>query len=211
MNLLEKINKNFRENKMFYLLVLTFFFVGILLGTYTIKYMDGVNSKDLSDYFTTFLKSISSEDIKTRELFLNIIKNNILIIGLIIALGFTFFGGPIILLIDLVKGFMLGYTFSFLLTTFEGKGLWVGLVSTLPQNLLYIPFFVGISIISLELSSIKLKSKFFNLKINSKFFMKEVYFKYAILLGLFLLGALIECYVSPGLIKVVITKVYKLT
>lgn len=211
MNLLEKVNNNFRENKMFYLLVLTFFFVGILLGAYTIKYMDSTNAKDLSDYFTTFLKSISNEEIKSKELFFNIIKNNILIILFIIALGFTFFGGPIILLIDLVKGFMLGYSFSFLLTTFNGKGVWIGIASTLPQNLLYIPFFVGISIISLELSSIKLKSKFFNLKINNKFFMKEVYFKYTVLIGLFLLGALIECYVSPGLIKMVITKVYKLT
>ena len=80
MNLIEKMNTNFKENNFFYLMVLTFFFVGILLGAYTIKYMDRANSRDLSDYFTTFLKSISNEEIRSKELFFNIIKNNILII-----------------------------------------------------------------------------------------------------------------------------------
>ena len=211
MNLIEKMNSNFKNNKIFYLLVLTFFFVGILLGAYTIKYMDGVDAKDLSDYFTGFIKSINSEEIKTNELFFGIIKNNILTIVLIIALGFTAIGAPLILIIDLIKGFTLGYTFSFLLTTFEGKGIWIALTSTVPQNLLYIPFFVGISIISLELSSAKFKEKFF----GGARFNKDIYsglvMKLSFFFALFIIGVLIECYLSPGLIRLVVTNVYKIT
>ncbi|MCF0148485.1 MAG: stage II sporulation protein M [Clostridium sp.] len=211
MNIMDKMNSNFKENKIFYLLVLTFFFVGILLGAYTIKYMDGVDAKDLSDYFTGFIKSIVNQEIKTNELLISIFKNNILTILLIIALGFTIFGAPLILIIDLVKGFTLGYTFSFLLTTFEGKGIWIALISTVPQNLLYIPFFVGISIISLELSSARVKEKFFggvrfSKETNSGLFMKLSFF-----FILFILGVIIECYLSPGLIRLVVTNVYKLT
>ena len=211
MNMIEKMNSNFKENKIFYLLVLTFFFVGILLGAYTIKYMDGVDAKDLSDYFTGFIKSIINQDIKTNELLFSIIKNNIITVVLIIALGFTIFGAPLILIIDLVKGFTLGYTFSFLLTTFEGKGIWIALISTVPQNLLYIPFFVGISIISLELSSAKIKEKFF----GGARFNKDIYsglvMKLSFFFILFIVGVLIECYLSPGLIRLVVTNVYKLT
>ena len=211
MNMIEKMNSNFKENKIFYLLVLTFFFVGILLGAYTIKYMDGVDGKDLSDYFTGFVKSITDQEIKTHELLLSIIKNNILTVVLIIALGFTIFGAPLILIIDLIKGFTLGYTFSFLLTTFEGKGIWIALVSTVPQNLLYIPFFVGISIISLELSSAKIKQKFFGGARFNKNMYSELFMKLSFFFILFIVGVLIECYISPGLIRLVVTNVYKLT
>ena len=211
MNMIEKMNSNFKENKIFYLLVLTFFFVGILLGAYTIKYMDGVDGKDLSDYFTGFIKSITNQEIKTHELLLSIIKNNILTVVLIIALGFTNLGAPLILIIDLVKGFTLGYTFSFLLTTFEGKGIWIALVSTVPQNLLYIPFFVGISIISLELSSAKIKQKFFGGARFNKNMYSELFMKLSFFFILFIVGVIIECYISPGLIRLVVTNVYKLT
>lgn len=211
MNMIEKMNSNFKENKIFYLLVLTFFFVGILLGAYTIKYMDGVDGKDLSDYFTGFVKSITNQKIKTHELLLSIIKNNILTVVLIIALGFTILGAPLILIIDLVKGFTLGYTFSFLLTTFEGKGIWIALVSTVPQNLLYIPFFVGISIISLELSSAKIKQKFFGGARFNKNMYSELFMKLSFFFILFIVGVIIECYISPGLIRLVVTNVYKLT
>ncbi len=211
MNMIEKMNSNFKENKIFYLLVLTFFFVGILLGAYTIKYMDGVDGKDLSDYFTGFIKSITNQEIKTHELLLSIIKNNILTVVLIIALGFTILGAPLILIIDLVKGFTLGYTFSFLLTTFEGKGIWIALVSTVPQNLLYIPFFVGISIISLELSSAKIKQKLFGGARFNKNMYSELFMKLSFFFILFIVGVIIECYISPGLIRLVVTNVYKLS
>ena len=69
MKLVEKMNSNFKEKKLFYLLVLTFFFVGILLGAYTIKYMDGVDAKDLSDYFTGFIKSINNQEKVYEEIY----------------------------------------------------------------------------------------------------------------------------------------------
>ena len=204
MNLMEKLNFNFKENKLFYLLVLTFFFVGILLGAYTIKYMDGVDAKDLSDYFTGFLQTISTKEVATKDLMLNVLTKNIFFILLT-------FGAPIILLIDLIKGFTLGYTFSFLLTTFEGKGIWVALVTTIPQNLLYIPFFVGISIISLDMSLLKMKEKFFNGSRMNKAMLKRNIVKFGIFLIIFVVGVIIESYVSPGLIRLVVTKAYKLT
>ena len=116
-----------------------------------------------------------------------------------------------ILFIDIIKGFTLGYTFSFLLTTFEGKGIWVALSSTVPQNLLYIPFFVGISIISLELSSAKIKEKFFNGARFNKAIYSGLVMKLSFFFILFILGVLMECYISPGLIRLVVTNVYKIT
>lgn len=211
MNLIKRINLNFTENKFFYLIVLSFFFIGILMGSYTIKYMEGIDSTDLSNYFTEFIKSLNGGEVKNKELFINIIKNNFILIFLIIALGFTFFGAPIILIVDLIKGFTLGYTFTFLLTTFEGEGIWIALSTTIPQNIFYIPFFIGISILAIEISIKRFKSKILNVQATSKLIARKIITKYSFLILLFFIGVMIECFISPGLIKLIVTKVYKLT
>ncbi|MBQ5696198.1 MAG: stage II sporulation protein M, partial [Clostridium sp.] len=120
MNIISKLNLNKKENKLFYLMVFIFFCVGIALGTYIFKYMNSNDSTELTSYFSTFTQSIVNEPINNEVLLLNVLKKNLVLITIIIAMSFTIFGTPVILVIDLIKGFTLGYTFSFLISTFEG-------------------------------------------------------------------------------------------
>lgn len=210
MSIVNRLNSSLKENKVFYILVLAFFFVGIILGTYTIKCMNSVDLMDLTNYFGNFLTSLTDKPIDRTLLLIDILKNNLLMIVLILAFSFTIFGTPFILIIDLIKGFTLGYTFSFLLTINSGNGLWLALISIVPQNIIYIPFFIGISIIALNISSTKLKKRFFNGGSTCKMLTKDILIKFTILIILFLSGVLIETYLCPGLINFVITKVYKM-
>ena len=127
MNIINKAQHNYKENKLFYLMVFIFFCVGITLGTFMVKYMNYNDANDLTNYFSAFTKSIVSEPVNTKVLFLDVLKKNLILLTAIVLFGFTVFGTPIILIIDLIKGFTLGYTFSFLLTSFEGKGIWLAL------------------------------------------------------------------------------------
>ena len=120
-------------------MVFIFFCVGIALGTYIVKYMRASDASDLTSYFSTFAQSIVKEPVNNKVLLLNVLKKNLILLTVLITISFTVFGTPIILLLDLIKGFTLGYTFSFLISTFEGKGLWLALVATIPQNIIYIP------------------------------------------------------------------------
>lgn len=208
MNIVNNLNSKFRENKMLYILVLVFFCVGIVLGTYTIKYMNISDTTDLSNYFTGFIKSLAEKPVDNKVLIIDILKKNILIIIIILMLAFTIIGAPIILLVDLFKGYTLGYTFSFLITTFSGKGIWIALASTIPQNLFYIPFFIGISIISIEMSSIKLKDKFLNKPSKVNILSNELLIKLCFLICLFTVGVIVETFVCPSLIKIITNKLY---
>lgn len=209
LEIISKLNLNKKENKFYYFMVFIFFCVGIALGTYIVKYMSARDATDLTSYFSTFTESIAKEAVNNKVLLFNILKKNLMLITIIIALSFTVFGTPIILLLDLVKGFTLGYTFSFLISTFDGKGLWLALASTIPQNIIYIPCFIALSIVGIEFSSTKLKDRFFNKGKVNTIVERELILKIGVLACVFIIGTLIEAYLGPNIIKFVVTNVYK--
>ena len=199
LEIISKLNLNKKENKFYYFMVFIFFCVGIALGTYIVKYMSARDATDLTSYFSTFTESIAKEAVNNKVLLFNILKKNLMLITIIIA----------ILLLDLVKGFTLGYTFSFLISTFDGKGLWLALASTIPQNIIYIPCFIALSIVGIEFSSTKLKDKFFNKGKVNTIVERELILKIGVLACVFIIGTLIEAYLGPNIIKFVVTNVYK--
>lgn len=203
---INRFNATLRESKGYFFIVLIMFCLGISFGLYTVKYMGASDKSDLMSYFSSFTNSIENESINYGSLLFEVIKKNIILIIPIIVFGMTFFGDPIILIIVLIKGFILSYTFSFITTTFEGKGVGLAIAAVIPQNLIYIPCIILLSVISVELSTEKFKERFFKSGKNKKNISSEVLYKY-ILIGLFFtLGIVIETYISPNLMKFVVKR-----
>lgn len=196
-----RFNTTLRENKGYFFVVLIIFCLGISFGLYTVKCMGAADKSDLMSYFSSFTNSIENESINYGSLLFEVIKKNIILIAPIIIFGMTFFGDPIILIIVLIKGFILSYTFSFLTTTFEGKGVGLAIMAIIPQNLIYIPCIILLSVIGIELSTNKFKEHFFKSGKNKKNVFNEVLYKYLLICLLFTLGVFIETYISPNLIK----------
>ena len=155
-NIINKVKEGLSDYKICYLLVLFLFCIGIVIGVCTIRYMGQNDKKDLMDYFSNYTKNIAQRDVNYKYLFFTILKKNLLIFIPIILLSFTFFGSTIILIIDIVKGFSLGYTFAFLLSTYSGKGLILAIASILPQNLIYIPAILFLSVMGINISANKI-------------------------------------------------------
>lgn len=208
-NFLQKISDILREQRIFYLLVLLFFCIGVVIGVYTVMYMGESDRNDLTSYFNSYISSIGVSTTNYGDLLFTVLKKNLLLIVPIVLLSFTFFGTPIILIIDLIKGFSLGYTFTFLLCTFNGRGMGLAAVSIIPQNIIYIPCIIILSVIGLSLSTKIFKEKFFKHAIISKReILKDVSNFFIFVMGMFLFGILIETYLSPNIIKFIVTKFY---
>ena len=205
---IKKMNIGFSSRKGYFFIVLIMFCLGLSFGLYTVKYMGPADKNDLINYFTSFTKSLENDQINYGSLLFEVVKKNVIIILPIFLFGLTFFGGPVILIIDLLKGFILGYTFSFIATAFDGKGFGLALVSVIPQNLIYIPCIIGLSIIGLSISTESFKRRFFKKNKGNSLLSDGILKKLVIIMTMFIAGIIVETYISPSLIKFVATKFY---
>lgn len=202
-DLLFKINETLRRDKMYYSFILLFFFAGIVLGVFVVKYMNEGDKKDLLTYFDAFISTSKEEDINYINLLLNVTAKILLFIIPIIILGLTFFGIPFILMIDLIKGFNLGYTFAFLVNAYNGSGFLLATGAVLPQNFFYIPAIIVVSGIAMKISSFKFTNRFLKGKgksYSSKGIQKKLFY----ILLFMAIGILIEVYLSSNIIKLIV-------
>lgn len=201
--LMSRFNATLRNSKGYFFIVLIMFCLGISFGLYTVKYMGPSDKNDLMNYFSSFTNSIENESINYGSLLFEVVKKNMILILPVIILGLTFFGDPIILIIVLLKGFTLSYTFSFITTTFEGKGVGLAMAAIIPQNLIYIPCIILLSVISIGMSTERFKERFFKSSKNKNTVSNGVLYKFLMIILFFTLGMLIETYISPNLVKFV--------
>ena len=163
------LNESLKKNKWLYVLTTLFLCVGFVLGIYTVYYMGQGMKTDIGNYLNTFIETLKDTPIKYGFLIFESFKNNGIMFLIIFILGLVSIGGPFILILLLVKGYAIGFTLSMITIALGGKGVGISLIALAPQNLLIIPAIIIFSTVALEMSILKLKSRFgdvYNLKEN---------------------------------------------
>lgn len=199
------INKHFNDNLGYYLLSILFLATGMIIGLYCVKYMQDVDKGSLISYITAISKSSNVGNMSAAKIFINTLWNNIpIIIGLWI-LGLTFIGAPIVLFINLYKGFSLGFTFSFFIYGLKQRGILLALLGVLPQNLIYIPCIVFLSVIAIKGSVIGIKEKFSKKYIGNSYTNVRSYTMiFVVTTVIMAIGFFIETFLTPIFINVVL-------
>ena len=202
---LNGLMESLKENKITFLWVLLFFLVGIVLGSYTVYYMSDFNRVEITNYFNNFLGFLNGNSVAYTSILVDSIKNVLPMVVIIILLGYTAVGIPVILMMDLAKGYVIGFTFSLIVSILGGKGLMLVLSGLMLQNLIFIPIIMLISILAIKHSMTKLKMGASRERI--KLDISKTYLNFQGLLSLFIIsGILIETYISPNLIRLVISR-----
>lgn len=167
--------------------------------------MQDVDKGSLINYITAISTSPSGELMSTTKIFINTLKNNLpIIIGLWI-LGLTFIGAPVVLLINLYKGFSLGFTFSFFIYALKQRGIVLALLGVLPQNLIYIPCIIFLSVIALKGSVAGVKEKFSKKYVSGSYTNVRNYtMTYIFATAVMAAGFLIETFLTPIFINMVL-------
>ncbi|MDZ5252754.1 stage II sporulation protein M [Clostridium sp. LIBA-8841] len=202
---LSGLMESLKENKITFLWVLLFFLVGIVLGSYTVYYMSDFNRVEITNYFNNFLGFLNGNSVAYTSILADSIKNVLPMVVIIILLGYTAVGIPVILMMDLAKGYVIGFTFSLIVSILGGKGLMLVLSGLMIQNLIFIPIIMLISVLAIKHSMTKLKMG--GARDRIKLDISKTYLNFQGLLSLIIIsGILIETYISPNLIRLVISR-----
>lgn len=204
-NLEVSVNKHVKDNIWLYFISIICIFIGMILGVYYIKYMGQADKNSLYNYLYTFTENITSLNIDSKEVFLRAMKNTIPLSIIIWFLGLTVVGIPIILIIDIIKGFTLGFTISSLINSLGGKGIWMSIIGLIPQNMIYLPSIIFISVVAMKFSLSTIKNRL-NKQWNTNIVSKIASYSVVILISVFIcfIGFFIEGYFTPSVIKLLV-------
>ncbi len=199
-NITSNFNKHFHENIGLYLLSILFVFTGIILGMYCVKYLGNEERNTIVKYIVSLSNSSSLEGINNKAILIEVLKNNLPIILGFWFLGLTIVGIPAILFLDIVKGFSLGFTFSFFIYSMKNGGAMLSILGVLPQNLIYIPCTILFSVLAIEFSLNMFKEKLSkNFKGSDGYSIATYTMLFLFTIGIMFIGFFIEIFLTPYL------------
>lgn len=203
--LVKNMNKHVQDNFWLYIVSFLCICTGIVLGIYSVKYMGESSKQDLLNYVDGFFSTLNSENINYKSIFFQSLKNNFLMIAVVWGLGLTILGLPVAIILDVVKGFTIGFTVSFMVGGLGLKGVWTVILGILPQNVIYLCCLVCASVFAMEYSITSIRDRSSKRIMNSG---TSRFLSYSVsMLTIFLImiiGFFFEAYVTPNILKLLV-------
>lgn len=194
----ELISKHIQGNIFIYFIVILFFVVGISSGAFTVKALSDQHKGELISYMESFFQILSQKSFDAFSVLKQSLINNLQTGILTWILGVTVIGIPLILLIIVIRGFILGFTVGFLIEQMGLSGFFFSIFAIFPQNLFIIPGIIIIAVIAISFSIMIIKSK---LNKNSQIDMGRQFMLYSTIISMvflvILIGSIVEAYITP--------------
>ena len=190
------IQDYFRERIFLFILILILFLMGIIFGVLATSVLDPAQRDNLLSYLNQGLRGeiFISNSVYTRQTIIANIKT----VFFLFFMGISVIGVPLALLLIFTRGFIIGYSTSFLLKTMGFKGLVLILTGVIPHNLFIIPalFLMVIAIIDIAAALIKVRFTKKQMTIGDEL-IKCAFLTLIVLLVMTLAG-FIQGYITPS-------------
>ncbi|GAB6087801.1 stage II sporulation protein M [Alkaliphilus crotonatoxidans] len=203
--IIEFIKKHVRDHLAIYFFVFFCFLIGISVGAFTVKAVDGHQKLELVTYLRGFFQLFDHNSPKGFDIFKQSINNNLQLLFLNWLMGILIVGLPFIFLIIGFKGFVMGFTVGLLIEEFKLQGILLFLFAVLPHQILIIPAFLFIAVCSVSFSLSFIKSRI-NKTRAFHFSKKLIAYSYIHLMAALVMvfAALIESFIVPFFIKLIV-------
>ncbi len=122
------------------LFVFVLFAMGCLFGFMLVMALSIDQHQQLSSYIGGFLQTAIQGEISDIQLtFWQAYSVHLKWLALTWMLGISVIGLPLVIVLDFMKGALVGFTITYLTTQFSWKGLLFSLLAIVPGNLLFVP------------------------------------------------------------------------
>lgn len=199
-----------------YLFVCILFIMGVIFGALLVNAMTLQQKQDVGQYLNAFLSNYASPDAAvgssagtaapsasgaSTATVWEAFGAHARWVFFIWMLGLSVVGVPLILLLDFLKGVLVGFTVGYLAGQWSWKGVVFAFASVAPQNLIAVPTIIVASVAAISFSLLLVRNRLLHRTgtIGRPF---VAFSMTSLTLTLLLLGvAFFEVYVSPGLLE----------
>jgi stage II sporulation protein M len=192
-----------KENMHLYMFVSILFVMGVVFGALMVNALTLEQKQDLSRYLGSFFQTISLGGENTvRPSLMQTFGFHFKWIMLLWLLGVSVVGLPLILVLDFLKGLLVGFTVGVLISQYSWNGMLFVLVSVAPQNILIVPILMICSVAAISFSIYIVKHRFLQKTNGSAAPTFASYTSLALsLITVLFAVSLFETYVSPIMIN----------
>ncbi|RSL32025.1 stage II sporulation protein M [Salibacterium salarium] len=148
------IRKHWGEYRSFYWFSIVLLFMGIIFGAVLVNSLSLPLKNDLYGFIQQFLSQFGegTADITPRQIFVESVSQHASYVGLMWVLGLSVAGVPFILILLFLKGVVSGFTIGFLVQQMGSDGFFLAFSSILPQNLIIVPAYIIMAVVSISIS-----------------------------------------------------------
>lgn len=130
--------------------VLACFVVGVAGGSLTVNLLPDALKQELGRYLAgSFSRFGAGADVSGAEVFGHALAHNLKVAGLMWLAGFTVLGIPVLLVLPLLRGFLVGFTVGFLVYHWGWSGVLIALAAVAVPNLLAVPALLALAVAGL--------------------------------------------------------------
>ncbi|MCR8642379.1 stage II sporulation protein M [Paenibacillus sp. N1-5-1-14] len=150
-----------KEHLSLYIFVGVLFVMGIVFGTVTVNALSLEQKQEMMNYLSSFFNSINdgSLNLEGQNVFISVLTMHLKWIVLIWVLGLSIVGIPLLLILDFLKGVMIGFTVGYLAGQLSWKGILFALVSVAPQNMIVVPMLIVCSVSAISFAIYMVKNR----------------------------------------------------
>ncbi|WP_410514730.1 stage II sporulation protein M [Paenibacillus sp. BR2-3] len=192
-----------KEQTPLYIFVAVLFLVGVIFGALIVSAMTLDQQQDLGEYLGNFFITVDQQGLPADpESFWSIAGLHLKWIGLIWILGLSVIGLPGILILDFLKGVLIGFTVGTLIAQYSWHGLLFALVSVAPHNLVLIPVLLVSSAAAIAFSLHMIRSRVLGQRRNSVTRPFAMYTVLSLSMAVLILGvSSFETWVTPAMMR----------
>lgn len=190
--------RNIKKNRLF-IKLLFLVVASILMGIFYMAVLSKTNRNLVGSELKTFFSSL--EKISYHKAFLECFSSNFFLLIFMWLLGISIIGIPLILLILLYKGFILGFSVSSILYFYHWKGILISIIYCFPL-LIELFAFLFLGYYSIQFSKKLNQLLFLKKEISFRHIMRRYSKMFLFSMILVLVGSLIEIYIVPSILGV---------
>ncbi|HEY2495341.1 MAG TPA: stage II sporulation protein M [Paenibacillus sp.] len=200
---MQSLRHSFKDQTTLYIFVAVLFLVGVIFGALMVNALSLEQQQDLARYLGNYFVTVDQGNgMSLQDTYWSIAGLHLKWVGLIWICGLSVIGLPGILILDFLKGVLIGFTVGYLVGQFSWKGLLFAMVSVAPHNLLIIPVLLICSVAAITFSLHIIKNRVL-MHHNNNF--KRPFVRYVgltLVMATLMLGiSLFETWVTPAMMR----------